>query len=298
MGSAFEFILLAEEDRGNQLLDRCVEEVRRIESLLTEFSETSRTSLINNAAGIRPVKVDDEVYQLIKRCKDLSKLTQGAFDITAAAFRGLYQFKKVTAKLPSEDLIKERLELVGYEKIKLQGDGFVFLPLRGMRIGFGGIGKGYAADRVRDILIREGVGGGVINASGDLTAWGRNIKGEPWKVAVADPNGRDKTIAWIPIHNSTVATSGDYEQFFDYKGRKYAHTIDPKSGLPIHGMKSVTLLSPSAELSDALATAVFIMGSEVGLHFVNQLPNTHALLIDENNKVFTSKKLTLNLVPQ
>lgn len=298
MGSAFEFVLVAEPERGELLLDKCVEEVKRLEQLLTEFSATSNTGRINAEAGVQPVLVEEEVYQLIKRCKEISRLTQGSFDITAAAYRGLYQFKREDFKFPDEELIKERLKLVGFEQIELKADNRVCLPEKGMRIGFGGIGKGYAADRVKALMLEEGVEHGVINASGDLTAWGHRLDGQPWRIAIASPNNKNIVIAWLPIHHATVATSGDYEQYFDYNGVRYSHTIDPKSGRPVSGMKSVTLVSPSAELSDALATAVFIMGPDIGIHFVNQLPNTHALLIDENNKIFTSKKLNLNLVAE
>lgn len=296
MGSAFEFIVVAEEGSGETLLDHCVNEVKRIEFILTEFSETSQTALINKSAGLSPATVDDEVYQLIKRCKDISKLTQGSFDITAGVFRGLYKFNQENFEFPSPEEIKEKKKYVGYEKISLLPQHKVFLTQKGMRIGFGGIGKGYAADRVRMMLLKEGVQHAVINASGDLTAWGERLDGEPWKVAIANPDDKQKIIAWLPVHNASVATSGDYEQFFIHNGVRYSHTIDPKTGRPVRGIKSVTLVSPSAELSDALATAVSTMGIEVGLHFVNQLPQTHTLIIDENNKVFNSKKLNLNLV--
>lgn len=294
MGSAFEFVIIASADEGEQLLDEAILEVQRIETLLTEFSTTSQTSQINQAAGSEPLAVDEETYQLIQRSVDISKLTQGAFDITAGVLKKLYNFKGDSFEMPDEKIIKATLTKVGYQKIKLFSANKVQLEVAGMHIGFAAIGKGYAADKVKKILFERGVKSGVINASGDLTAWGLRLDGLPWKVAIADPNDKTKIIAWIPINNVSVATSGDYEQFFMYQGQRYAHTIDPKTGLPIRGIKSVTIVSPSAELSDALATAVFTMGVEVGLHFIGQLPQTHVLLVDESNKVFTSKHINVN----
>lgn len=295
MGSAFEFIILAGTDVGESLLDVCVEEVERIEYLLTEFSNTSQTAKINQAAGKEAVEVDEETFQLIKRSLDISRLTQGAFDITAGVLKKLYNFKGGSFKMPDKSMINQTLMKVGYQMIKLTAPNQVQLLSRGMHIGFGGIGKGYAADKVKKLIVHKGVTSGVINASGDLTAWGRGVDGNPWKVAIADPNDKSKNIACLPMEDASIATSGDYEQFFIHQGKRYSHTIDPKTGRPIRGIKSVTIVSPSAELSDALATAVFTMGVEVGLHLVSQLPQTHVLIIDENNKVFTSKHIKLNL---
>lgn len=295
MGSAFEFILVAPTNTGEKLLDECIVEVKRIEALLTEFSEDSQTSKINAAAGKQAVTVDEETFQLIQRCVDISQLTQGAFDITAGTLKRLYNFKGESFVLPDKKAITSTLSKVGYSKIKLIAPNQVELPKEGMRIGFGAIGKGYAADKVKKMLLEKGVVSGVINASGDLTAWGTRLDGSLWKVAIADPSDKEKVIAWIPIKHASVATSGDYEQYFELQGKRYSHTIDPKTGLPVSGIKSVTIVSPSAELSDALATAVFTMGVEVGLHFVQQLPQTHVLIVDDRNKVFTSKNINLNL---
>lgn len=294
MGSAFEFVLIAQKEEGEKLLDECIAEVKRIEILLTEFSNTSQTAQINQAAGIDFVEVDKETFQIIQRSLGISKLTQGAFDITAGVLKKLYNFKGKSFSLPDKKLIQQTLNKVGYQKIELSGNDKVKLKTAGMHIGFGAIGKGYAADKVKQLLLGKGVESGVINASGDLTAWGARLDGTHWKVAIADPNDKEKVIAWIPIKDASVATSGDYEQYFEHQGKRYSHTIDPKTGLPVSGIKSVTIVSPSAELSDALATAVFTMGVEVGLHFVKQLPQTHALVVDENNKVFTSKHIKVN----
>jgi thiamine biosynthesis lipoprotein len=160
-----------------------------------------------------------------------------------------------------------------------------------MHIAFGAIGKGYAADMVKRKLIQRGVTNGVINASGDLTTFGRRADGSLWKVGIADPNDPTRLLFWIPLENASVATSGNYEQFFELNGIRYSHNIDPRTGMPVRGIKSVTIVSSSAELSDALATAVTIMGVDVGLHFIEQLPGTHCIIINDQNKIFMSRNL-------
>jgi thiamine biosynthesis lipoprotein len=160
-----------------------------------------------------------------------------------------------------------------------------------MHIAFGAIGKGYAADIVKRKLVERGINGGVINASGDLTAFGRRPDGSLWKVGIADPNDPSRVIGWLSVDNSSVATSGNYEQYFERNGIRYSHNIDPRTGMPAKGVKSVTVMSSSAELSDALATAITIMGVEVGLHFIEQLPGTHCLIVTDENRIFTSRRL-------
>jgi FAD:protein FMN transferase len=296
MGSAFEFVILADDDEtGEALLNTSVEEVKRIEYLLTEFSETSQTSLINRNAGLDPVEVDVEVYEIIKRCKQISAITQGAFDITAGLLKKMYNFKGQQFTMPTEVQINDALTRVGYRDVTLLEGNRVRLAKPSMHISFGGIGKGYAADKVKELLIGKGVTSGVINASGDLSAWGTRTDGKPWKVGIANPDDASKKIASIPVQNFSVATSGDYERFFELDGVRYSHTINPKTGKPITGIKSVTIVSPSAELSDALATSVTVMGAEVGLHFIEQLPHTHCLIITGDNRILTSKHLAVNM---
>ena len=160
-----------------------------------------------------------------------------------------------------------------------------------MAISFASIGKGYAADRVKDMWLKKNVTSGVINASGDMCVIGSRTTNSPWKVGIADPVLPDKTLLYIPLTNASIATSGDYEQFFMHQGERYSHTLDPTSGFPVKGVKSVSLVSVSSELADALATAVFVLGVKVGLHFIQQLPGTHCIIIDAKNKLHFSKSI-------
>lgn len=295
MGSAFELIVVDKEKNGNgwRYIEEAVAEIKRIENLLTEFSPDSQTSLLNRNAGIEPVKVDSEVFEMIVRCKKISELTQGAFDITSGALKKLYHFRGGNFSFPSQKIISETLENTGFGKIELIENNKIFLKNKNMHIAFGAIGKGYAADKVKKLLREKGIENGVVNASGDLTAWGKRADGSDWKVGIASPENPNNMLFWLPVKNSSLATSGDYEQFFVKNGIRYSHTINPKTGLPVSGIKSVSVISPSAELSDALATAVFVMGKDVGLNLIEQLPGIESLLIDEHNKVFYSSGIEI-----
>ena len=291
MGSSFELIAVDEnESLALQRLREGVAEIQRIETLLTEFSDDSQTALLNKYAGEKPVKVDSEVYELVQRCLALSALTQGAFDITAGALKALYNFKQREPRIPTATVLKDTLSVVGHRSIRLEKDT-VFLSKKGMRIGFGAIGKGYAADRVRTLWKGLGVRSGVINASGDLTAWGLQPDGKPWRVGIADPRDPARILLWLPVDDAAIATSGNYEQYFEIDGVRYSHNIDPRTGVPVSGIKSVTIVSHSAELSDALATAVTVMGTDAGLHLIEQMPEVHGIIIDEKDRLLSTKNI-------
>lgn len=293
MGSAFELIGVDDlkSDIGWQRIEESISEIKRIENLLTEFSSDSQTALINRNAGIEPVQVDAEVFNIIERCKKISELTQGAFDITAGVLKKIYNFKGQDFNFPKSQQISETLCKVGFQNIQLLQENKVFLKKKGMQIGFGAIGKGYAADKVKAMMLSKKIENGVINASGDLTAWGKRADGSDWKVGIANPDKKNEILFWLPIKNSSIATSGDYEQFFIKDTVRYSHNINPKTGYPTTGIKSVSVVSPSAELSDALATAVLVMGKDSGLFLIEQLPDVHCIIIDEFNKVFHSSGL-------
>ena len=293
MGSGFELKIVCESwTKAEPLLELGINEIKRIEDLISEFKEDALTSVINKNAGIQPVQVNREVFDLIERSLNLSALTQGAFDITAGLLKKLYRFKNQKFSFPKKEIIQNALTKVGWKKIEMDSSNLsVFLTKKDMHISFAAIGKGYAADRVKKIWLENGVTSGVINASGDLAAFGNRADGTPWKVGIAHPDKKNEMLFYVPLKNAAVATSGDYEQFFIHDGTRYSHNINPVTGLPLKGIKSVSIFSPGAELSDALATAVYVMGIDTGLHFVNQLPNTHGIIVDDKNQVCFSKKL-------
>jgi thiamine biosynthesis lipoprotein len=196
--------------------------------------------------------------------------------------------------LPDPEVAKKSVELINYKNIILDPEKkTIFLKKTGMRIGFGGIGKGYAAEMAKKKLIENGVESGIVNASGDLSAWGYQENGKPWTIGVADPNHRNEIFSTFNITNTAVATSGNYEKFVLIGNKKYSHTIDPKTGYPVRGIKSVTIIAQNAEIADALATPVTVMGIEVGLDFINQLKHIGCIIIDDNNKKYFSNNINL-----
>lgn len=296
MGNRFEISILAnDENFANANIDLAVAEISRIEKLLTTFSNDSVTFQINENAGIQPVVVPKEVFDLIFRCQMISKMTQGAFDISYGSIdKKFWNFDLNMTSLPDKDLAKKAVELINYENIILnEKDKTVFLKNEGMRIGFGGIGKGYAAECAKKTLKLNGIESGIVNAAGDLTAWGYQENGEPWTIGIADPNKKESVFSTFNITNTSVATSGNYEKFVLIDGKKYSHTIDPKTGYPISGIKSVTIIAENAEIADALATPVTVMGIEVGLNFINQIPNIGCIIIDDYDKTYSSKNINI-----
>lgn len=296
MGNRFEITVVDEDPSwADERITDAVEEIKRIERLFTTFDESSQTNLINRNAGIAPVKVDSEVYDLIQRSKKISTLTQGAFDITYGSIdKRLWNFDKTMTSLPDPQSAKQLVRLINYRNVILnENDCTVFLKEKGMRIGFGGIGKGYAAEKAKSLLQQKGVKSGIINAAGDLTAWGYQPNGKPWTIGIADPNTTRQAFSFLEITNTSIATSGNYEKFVFIDGKKYSHTIDPKTGLPVRGIKSVTIICPNAEIADAMATPVMIMGITTGLNLLNQMKGIAGIIIDDNNKIYKTKNINL-----
>lgn len=296
MGNRFEITVVADHEKwANKRIEEAIAEIQRIEKLLTTFDESSQTNLINRNAGVAPVKVDKEVFDIILRAQRISDVTQGAFDITYGSVdKKLWNFDKNMTSLPDAATAKRLVSLINYKNVVLdEKKGTVFLKEKGMRIGFGGIGKGYAAERAKYILQQNGVTSGIVNAAGDLAAWGYQPDGKEWTIGIADPNAARDPLSYLTITNMAIATSGNYEKFIMIGGKKYSHTINPKTGLPVTGIKSVTIISPNAEIADAMATPVMIMGVKVGLDMVNQVKGLSCVIIDDNDKIYTSKNINL-----
>jgi FAD:protein FMN transferase len=296
MGNRFEFTVVANDAPWAQArIEEAIVEVKRIESLLTTFSESSQTNRINAMAGIKPVSIDREVFDLIERSIQISSLTQGAFDITYGSVdKRLWNFDTTMTALPDPELARKMVRLINYRNIILdKQQGTVFLKEKGMRIGFGGIGKGYAADRVKNLLKKAGIKGGVVNASGDLTVWGTQSNGYPWTVGIADPTMKDLPFASVRLADTAIATSGNYQKFAVINGTRYSHTINPKTGMPIRGIKSATIICASAEIADAMATPLMIMGIEAGIGLINQMKDIACIVIDDYDTVYTSKNINL-----
>lgn len=294
MGNRFGFTVVAEiEDWASAVIDEGIKEVQRIEKVLTTFKDDSETNLINANAGLKPVKVSREVFDLIERSIRISSLTQGAFDITYGGIdKSLWNFDQNMTALPSAEIARQWVSLINYKNIVLDKDKqTILLKDKGMRIGFGGIGKGYAAERAKEVMKKKSANSGIVNASGDLTAWGVQPNGKPWTVGIIHPDDKEQPFSYLNISDMAVATSGNYEKFVMINGKRYSHTINPRTGLPVSGIKSVTIISPNAEISDALATPVTVMGVTNGLNLINQIHQVECVIIDDDNKIHTSKNI-------
>jgi thiamine biosynthesis lipoprotein len=297
MGNRFEITVVGHTPEwANEMIDEGVREIQRIEKLLTTFNDDSETNLINKDAGIQPVKVSGEVFRIIERSIRISSITQGAFDISYGSIdKRLWNFDQTMTSLPEPKKASKMVRLINYQNIVLDKQNqTVFLREKGMRIGFGGIGKGYAAEMAKEIMKKRSVTSGIVNASGDLTTWGTQPDGKPWTVGIIHPDQKDHPFSYMNISDMAVATSGNYEKFAMINGKKYSHTIDPRTGLPVSGIKSVTIISPNAEICDAMATPVMILGIEKGLDLVNQLKQVECVIIDDDNKIYASKNINCN----
>lgn len=295
MGSFFEFILVAPNDEAAEtwgLIEYCIAEAKRIEILISEWIPTSEISKINQAAGKKAVKVQQEVYELLQRSVAISQLTQGAFDITFLAYYEYWKFDQTQIFPFDTTQIKQLSNYVDYQKIELLPNYEVKLPAN-MKIGLGGIGQGYAVDRIKDLLLAKGVTNFVINSSGDVYAQGHRLDGSPWKVGLTSPLDKNKIVKWLPVENFAVVTSGTSEKNFEYQNIIYSHIINTQTGFPIEGLQSVTVMSNFTEIADALATSILILGTEIGLDLVNQMPQTHCIIIDKDQNIHYSDDLEL-----
>ena len=296
MGSRFDITVVASNEKeGNKYIDSAIFEIARIEKLISSWDVNSETSLINKFSGIKPIKVDKELFDLIERSIAISTLTNGAFDISYASMDRIWKYDGTMREMPSKEKISSSIKKVGYQNIIIDKEAqTVFLKLKGMKIGFGAIGKGYAADKAKALLIEKGAKAGIINASGDLNAWGKQANGRDWMVAITNPLNKNKVFSWLPINDSAIVTSGNYEKFISLNGIRYSHIIDPRTGYPSTGIISTSIMTSNAELADAISTSVFVMGVETGLDFINQLKGVDCIIIDEQNKIHTSNNIKLS----
>ena len=295
MGSAFDLTVVAEnKEKASNYIEQAKNEIVRIEKLISSWDKNSETAKINSNSGIEAVKVSKELFDLIDRSQRISKITSGAFDITFAAIDRIWDFDGGESQMPSFEVIQNSISKIGFRKLELnKKESTVFLPEKGMKIGFGGIGKGYAADRAKELLINKGVKGGIINASGDMKTWGNQPDGSPWTVGIVNPMNKEKVFSWFSLEHDAVVTSGNYEKFTLIDGERFSHIIDPRTGIPSKGILSSTIFANKAELADALATATFVMGVESGMFLIDQLPNIEAILIDDKGVIYKSKNIEI-----
>lgn len=295
LGSPFEITVVAKDSvEAKKYTDLAIAEVKRIENQISDWIPTTQISLVNKNAGIQAVKVDSEVFDLVERAIKISEITDGAFDISYASMDKIWKFDGSMTTMPSEEAIKKSVSKIGYKNIVLdKTNQTVFLKKEGMKLGLGGIGQGYIADKVKDLLLANGCKSGIVNVSGDINAWGRQSNHEPWTVGIINPMNKNKVFATFPLENSAVETSGSYEKYVVFNGIRYSHIIDPRTGYPAQGVVSVSVFAKQTEIADALATGIFVLGVEVGLDLVNQLKGIECIIVDDKGKIHSSKGIDI-----
>jgi thiamine biosynthesis lipoprotein len=297
MGSHFTFTAVSSDDSLAWRAVRAgLRETQRIDRLFSYWDSTSQVVKVNRLAGIRPVVVDAEVYDLIERTLRISQLSGGAFDITFASGDKIYQFDKTEhASLPDSALVRRSIRRIGWQKVKLDpATHSVFLPEKGMRINLAGILQGYGVRRAQEIMKKMGIAGGLINGSGDVYCWGKQPDGAGWRIAIGDPARPHTVSSWLTVSDMAVVTAGNYEQYFTVGGKYYGHIINPHTGYPATGLRSVTIICRDVELADALDDAVFVLGAEHGLALINRLKGVDATVITDEGQTLVSRGMQLN----
>lgn len=287
MGSKFEITLVDKDSlSAEKNIDKSINEIRRIENLISEWKPETQISEVNRNAGIKPVKVDPEVFALTEKGIYFSKLTDGAFDISIVVMDKIWKFDDSMNELPSEESIKNSVKNVGYQNIILdKTNSTIFLKNKGMKIGFGSIGKGYAADQTRELMKSFGVNAGIINASGDISAWGTQPDGKPWAIGINNPFKDDKIAVILYLKENAVTTSGSYEKYAEIHGKRYSHIMNPKTGYPSTGLTSVTIVGPNATMANGFSTSIMVLGKKEGLKLIKKFPEFQYLIIEDSGKI-------------
>ncbi len=275
-------------ERAEGAIDEAFKEIKRLEGIVNFYSEESELSLINRNAGIRPIKVSEDMLDILKKSIEVSDLTGGAFDVTTGPLTRLWDFQK--GIVPDEREIKNALKYVNYREIVIdERSHTVFLKRKGMLIDLGGIAKGYAADRAADILRKSGIRSFLIAIAGDIRAEGLKPDGKPWMIGIKHPRA-EGIIATLPLTDASISTSGDYERFFFINSKRYHHILNPFTGYPSSSTGGVTVITDRGYLSDSLATAAFVLGPEKALPMIERL-GYKAVFITEEKKVYEAGKI-------
>ncbi len=287
MGSVFNITLVDQDSaKANQNIDKTIAEIERIENLISEWRPQTQISEVNRNAGIMSVKVDKEVFDLTKRAIEYSKMSNGAFDISTAAMDKIWKFDGSMTEMPTQEEIKNSVRNVGYEHIILDSlQSTIYLSKKGMKIGFGSIGKGYAADKGRELMQTLGVKSGIVDASGDIATWGTQPNGEAWAIGIRNPFKKHKIAKVLKLKNAAVATSGSYEKYAEINTIRYSHIINPKTGMPATGLTSVTIDGPSAEFANFLSTSSMVLGEKEGKKLLKKFPRYRYLMITDGGKI-------------
>jgi len=265
-------------------------EMHRIDSLMSPLKKESELSLVNQQAANKPVKISIELFKLIQQSLDISKLSNGAFDITFASVGRFYDYRKKTK--PTKDELSINLKKINYKNIKLNSKNqTVFFTNKGTKIDLGGIAKGHAVDNAINILQENGIKQAMVSAGGDTRIIG-DKGGRPWYVGIRHPRDKQKSAVILPLSQTALSTSGDYERYFIKDNVRHHHIIKPSTGSSARELRSVSILGDESTVIDALSTTVFILGLKKGMKLISSIPNTEAIIIDNNGNIHYSTGLT------
>jgi FAD:protein FMN transferase len=283
-----------DESAARSAFDEVFAEFSRLETLMSTWIADSDVQRVNRAAGMQPVQVSSEVREVLNTARQISEWTDGKFDVSFAALSGLWKFDHDQDNvIPDAHELRRRLPLIDYRAIRLDDKaGTVFLARKGMSIHLGGIGKGFAIDRAVDILRRRrGVRDFLIQSGGDIYVGGlKDLR--PWRLAIQDPRGAaNRTFAELDLSDGAFSTSGDYERFFIKDGRRYHHILDPATGEPARGARSVTIVANHATIADGLSTGVFVLGPTAGMALIERLPDVEGVIVTDKSEVLISSGL-------
>lgn len=288
----------ADEPAALSAFEAVFDEFDRLDTLMSVWKEASEVERLNRAAGQMPVPVGPEMREVLSMARLASEWTEGKFDVTFGVLSGLWKFDHdLDGNIPARGDVLARLPLIDYQKLEVdEAKGTAFLKQTGMRVHLGGIGKGYAVDKAAAILRGRGLNDFMIQSGGDLYVAGR--RGDrAWRAGIQDPRGPSGTsFAAMDLTDSAFTTSGDYERFFMKDGHRYHHIIDPDTGQPAQGCRSVTIVARTASLADALDTGIFILGPEKGMALIERLQGVEGVIVTNSNNVMVSSGLARRLV--
>ena len=291
MGTVIEITLIADdEEAANKASLQAFQEIKRIETLMSPWLDSSDVTRINRSAGKERVKVSPETFEVIQKAQEISELSEGGFDITIGPLTELWREARKKKIPPSIEEVKEKLGLVNFKNIETDQKGKVFLKKKDMAIDLGGIAKGYAVDRAFGVLRSLGYKNLIVNAGGDLRVGGLK-NNQPWSIGIQNPRESQKILARISVSDMAVATSGDYEKYFIYQGKRYHHIFNPRDGFPTEGCQSVTIVTKDCITADGLATAVFVLGAEKGYSLCQKLEGVDCIIVDKEGKIIFSPGL-------
>ncbi|PIV39015.1 MAG: thiamine biosynthesis protein ApbE [Candidatus Omnitrophica bacterium CG02_land_8_20_14_3_00__42_8] len=276
------------KDKSIAAIGAAFKEMERIEKVFSKFNKNSEVSNINRLAGLEKVAASEEVFKLTEKSVYYSRISDGAFDITVAPLMEIWGFVRRHKSIPDKETIENALEGVGYKNIELDPKklSVKFLNKK-TKIDFGGIAKGYAVDRAKDVLVSRGIKNGLVNLGGNIFALGSAPGNKAWKIGVEDPRNKGKLLRSFELTNRAISTSGNYERFFEIGGKRYSHIINPLTGEPCQGIISVTVAADSAEQADGLSTAIFVMGEEKGLNLAKSIKGIKVLILKEDGKIIS-----------